>query len=429
MATLYVYMNGREVGEYTQARSGEQVFSYADSWLGNSSAIPVSLSLPLTEKNHKGATVINYFDNLLPDNKEIKDRIQARVGAKTSRPFDLLAEIGRDCIGAIQLLSEKRSVDVRKIEGKRLTEKEIANELRNYKSLPLGMKEGDDFRISLAGAQEKTALLFYEDCWQKPIGVTPTTHIFKLPIGKLEHSGVDLSESVENEWLCLKLLEGFGIQVADAKMVRFEEQKALVVKRFDREMANRDNWIIRRPTEDMCQAHGVSPALKYEADGGPGIQAIMYLLQGSQNPEYDRRQFMKCVFVFWLMAAIDGHAKNFSIYLRGGGRFGLTPKYDVLSAFPMVETKQIEFKKLKMAMALHGKNNHYVVNEIMPRHWIEQAKRCSFPESEMESIIHSVTGSLDEVIGAVSSQLPKEFPQHISQPIFDGMKNQARRYL
>jgi len=154
MATLYVYMNGSEVGEYTQARNGEQQFSYADTWLANSKAIPVSLSLPLTEKMHKGAAVINYFDNLLPDSRYIKERIQARVGAKTSRPFDLLTEIGRDCIGAIQLLTGNQAVKVRKIEGTPLTEKAVADVLRNYRTLPLGMKKVDDFRISLAGAQE-----------------------------------------------------------------------------------------------------------------------------------------------------------------------------------------------------------------------------------------------------------------------------------
>ncbi len=427
MATLYVYMNGREVGEYTQARGGEQKFSYADSWLANSSAIPVSLSLPLTEKAHKGAAVVNYFDNLLPDSRDIKERIQARVGAKSSRPFDLLAEIGRDCIGAIQLLSDKQAVNVRKIKGKPLTEAEIAHELRNYRTIPLGMKRDEDFRISLAGAQEKTALLLHDDCWQKPMGSTPTTHILKLPIGKLEQSGVDLSESVENEFLCLRLLKEFGMHVAEAEIQQFEDQKTLVVKRFDRELERGGKWIIRLPAEDMCQAHGISPGLKYEADGGPGIKDIMNLLLGSQNAEDERRHFMKSVFLFWLMGAIDGHAKNFSIFLRSGGRFKLTPLYDVLSAFPMVETRQIEFKELKMAMALHGKNNHYHAQKILARHWYDEAKSCSFPDSEMEGIFESVAGNVERAIEVVASNLPDGFPEKISLPIFDGMRKQARK--
>jgi len=181
MPTLYVYMNSNEVGEYTQAKGGAQKFIYSDSWLENKNAIPISLSLPLTEKKHKGEAVFNYFDNLLPDNREIRDRIQARVGARTSQAFDLLAEIGRDCVGAIQLLSDRAEVNVKKIEGTPLSETEIANELRDYKNKPLGMMKDDDFRISIAGAQEKTAFLLHEEKWQKPKGTTPTTHIFKLP--------------------------------------------------------------------------------------------------------------------------------------------------------------------------------------------------------------------------------------------------------
>ena len=51
-----------------------------------------------------------------------------------------------------------------------------------------------EFRISLAGAQEKTALLMHDGQWQRPIGATPTTHIFKLPVGRIEHAGIELSD-------------------------------------------------------------------------------------------------------------------------------------------------------------------------------------------------------------------------------------------
>jgi len=64
MPSLFVYMNGYEVGEYTQISSGAQAFHYFDSWLERGNAIPISLSMPLTDKNHKGSVVYNYFDNL-----------------------------------------------------------------------------------------------------------------------------------------------------------------------------------------------------------------------------------------------------------------------------------------------------------------------------------------------------------------------------
>lgn len=44
---------------------------------------------------------------------------------------------------------------------------------------PLGMQDEDDFRLSIAGAQEKTAFLQINKQWQLPLGPTPSSHIFK----------------------------------------------------------------------------------------------------------------------------------------------------------------------------------------------------------------------------------------------------------
>ena len=67
------------------------------------------------------------------------------------------------------------------------------------------------------------------------------------------------------------------------------------------------------PQEDMCQALGVGPGLKYQADGGPGITDIMQVLLGAENADADRERFIQSQVLFWLLAAIDGHAKNFSL--------------------------------------------------------------------------------------------------------------------
>lgn len=428
MASLFVYMNGYEVGAYFQHRSGAQEFIYSDSWLKRSGAVPLSLSLPLTDKTHKGDIVYNYFDNLLPDSMVIRNRIQARFGAPTNQPFDLLSYIGRDCVGAIQLLSEKAEVDVKKIAGIPLNNKTIADELKNYKTSPLGMSKNLDFRISIAGAQEKTALLWHDKQWQRPTGTTPTTHIFKLPIGQIEHAGIDLTDSVENEWLCLEILRSFGLPVPAISIERFKNTKVLVIERFDRELAKDGSWIIRHPQEDMCQANGVAPALKYESDGGPGIATIMERLKSSLRPEIDRKQFMKTVFLFWLLGAIDGHAKNFSIFLKAGGRFELTPVYDVISAYPIAEKHQLEYRNLKMAMALRGKNKHYKWHEIMPRHWFDESRKVDFPESEMQTIIEQTISSVESVIADVISRLPANFPDDIANPIFNGIRKIAGKF-
>ena len=119
-------------------------------------------------------------------------------------------------------------------------------------------------------------------------------------------------------------------------MAQFEDQHVLVVERFDRRLALSRDWWIRLPQEDLCQATATPPGQKYQADGGPDIPDLMSLLLGSREARSDRRTFFAAQILFWLLAAIDGHAKNFSIFIEAGGRFSLTPLYDVISAYPVM---------------------------------------------------------------------------------------------
>ncbi len=429
-STLGVWMNGIRVGELIHQSSGALSFVYLQQWLNIGGARPISLSMPLRQEAYSGELVFNYFDNLLPDNRQIRDRIQARFKAPTSHPFDLLSAIGMDCVGAVQLAPNDRSPkDVHRIEAVPLTDSQIARLIKSYRAAPLGMgkEEGEAFRISIAGAQEKTALLWNENHWHRPLGATPTTHIFKLPIGKVEHSGMDLTESCENEWLCSRIADAFGLPVCHTEIATFEGAKVLVVERFDRRW-NKD-WIVRLPQEDMCQALGVSPNLKYESDGGPGIGDIMRFLLQSHEAKKDREQFFKSQILFWLVAGIDGHAKNFSIFIEPEGRFRMTPLYDIMSAYPLLNSGQLQVKKIKMAMALIGKNRHYRWHNVQPRHFLSTAKQVGFHQNSAQILFSEMLGSVDEVIERVEEQIPADFPTGISVPIFNGMRKQRDRGL
>jgi len=420
---LGIWMNGHHVGELKKASDGALSFTYTEDWLAIPAARPISLSLPLRASSFKGDLVYNYFDNLLPDNNLIRDRIQARFRVTSSHPFDLLGAIGMDCVGAVQVAPyDDALVDVKTINGTPLSNTEIGKLLNNYRTAPLGMVDDDeDFRISIAGAQEKTALLWKEGQWCRPSGATPTTHIFKLPIGKIENSGMDLSESCENEWLCMKIAEAFGLPVSHSEVMVFDEVKALVVERFDRKSDL--DWIIRLPQEDMCQALGKSPNLKYEKDGGPGIRSIMELLLQSRESKRDRDNFYKTQVLFWLLAAIDGHAKNFSLFIEAQGRFQMTPLYDIMSAHPLVANKQLQSQKLKMAMALIGQNRHYHWQKIQPRHFPSTAMNVGFSEIKANDLFDEMMDKVDEVINDIEAQLPPNFPDAIATSIFDGIRD------
>ena len=427
---LHLFMNGQRVGCLTRTAVGQLRFEYHGEWLKSEMRRPLSLSMPLSQRVYIGDVVENFSENLLPDSQPIRSRIQARFSAKSNRCFDLLWHVGRDCVGALQLLPEDAaSIDVRHIDAVELTEAQIADVLRNYDTMPLGMKGDDDFRISIAVARLKTALLRLNEQWCRPLGVTPTSHIFKLPIVKIAHSGMDLTDSVENEWLCHLILKAYGIPVADAEIAVFEDVKVLVVKRFDRRWADDRSWLIRLPQEDMCQALNIPPALKYESDGGPGMERIMTLLLGSANALADRHLFLKTQVLFWLLGAIDGHAKNFSIVLMPGGSYQLAPIYDVMSAYPLLAKRQVEPQKMKMAMAVRGKSSHYHWDKILYRHWLSTAQVCRFPSDEMEMIIRELLENVDRVTEQVTTELPENFPDDVARSIFDGMKSARDRLL
>jgi serine/threonine-protein kinase HipA len=298
--TLNLLINGCLVGYLCKSLGGSISFQYAKEWLDANEVQPISLSLPLHPKIYEGDRVYNFFDNLLPDSTGIRTRIQTRFKISTSQPFDLLRAIGADCVGAIQLCANQTIPNIEVVNAHSLSTAEIAQILRGYQNTPLGMiAEVDDFRISIAGAQEKTALLWYQNQWCRPTGTTPTSHIFKLPIGS--HSNLDLSESCENEWLCLEIVKAFGLPAANAQLESFDGVKVLIVERFDRRWSQDGKWLMRLPQEDFCQILGVSPNLKYQNDGGPGIAEIMQVLQGSRNAESDRELFFRSQVLFWLL--------------------------------------------------------------------------------------------------------------------------------
>lgn len=421
---LDVFLNGRLVGHLRREAGGAVDFLYADKWLAWENAFAVSLSLPLREDRYVGAPVLAVFDNLLPDNDDIRKRLAARTGAEGIDAFSLLGAVGRDCVGALQFLPEGEAPPTQEaVSGRALSDEEVAAILGDLAQAPLGVTAEAEFRISLAGAQEKTALLWWDDAWHIPHGATPTTHILKPEIGK--RGGVDLSKSVENEYLSLTIAKAAGLPCAGARIAAFNGTRALVVERFDRRWT-KDGRLLRLPQEDCCQALGVAPARKYESDGGPGIVLILELLKASDDPEADQRLFLKAQALFWLLGATDGHAKNFSLHLLPGGRFRLAPLYDIMSTQPYVAAKQLRENQFRLAMAV-GKNRHYNVEEVFPRHFVQSAAAAGIGEAMITAVMHDLAGTLPHAFDEVTRALPAGFPDQIVESIRAGMNRRLRR--
>jgi serine/threonine-protein kinase HipA len=444
---LVAWMNGQRVGTWGRTRTGRDSFQYDPAWITGPYTRNLSLSLPITAGDSRLTVpeVGYYFDNLLPDHPRLRERLRQRYDLRSTATFELLSAIGRDCAGAVQLLPRDTEP-----EGWNTIQAEIWTEAhveRHLRQVPLtgpfvtaGTDGPDDFRISIAGVQEKTALLRVGDRWHRPLGATPTTHILKLPMGT---AGLpfDVRDSAENEWLCAAILQELGLPVARTEIATFGDQKTLVVERFDRRWQGIDGdpyapgftapagaWIARLPQEDFCQATGTPVDRKYESSGGPGIPHVLEILARSEHPARDRLTFALAQLAFWLLAAIDGHAKNFSIH-HGRNGFSLTPLYDVLSAWPFIGRgrRQLALQDVKLAMALRGLRPHYLLREIQPRHFERLAGILGDPEAwpAMQALVQRVPSALE----TVAARLPAGFPAAVWDTVSQGLRQQREQFL
>lgn len=419
---LNVWQNDRLVGLWAWTRSDEHRFVYDDAWLAWPGCRPLSRSLPITvTKEITGNVVRNYFDNLLPDSDSIRRRIKDRFSLASGSTQELLSALGRDCVGAVQLLPvDDTPENFNRINCTPVSEADIERYLHSASGNPMSGVEQDDlndFRISIAGAQEKAAFLWYEGRWCHPHGVTPTSHIFKLPLGLVGNMRANMMTSVENEWLCLKILKELGFPVAEAEIATFGEQKVLIVERFDRKWNQEKTRLYRLAQEDFCQAWGLPSGLKYESEGGPGIAQCLELLSGSENAQKDKLTFAMSQLAFWLLGATDGHAKNFSIGINAGGAYQMTPLYDVLSAWPVIgdSPNLISPHRAKLAMAIRSKNAHYKIMDIQPRHWEGLAKQSGVAGA-FEAMI-TLVESIDSALNNIEKILPRNFPFQVWESV------------
>lgn len=420
MPCLNIWIDGALVGEWILSRENVQSFRYDAGWIATGHG-PLSHSLPISaELEIHGPAVGSYFDNLLPERTEKRKQLHMLFRTESEQPFSLLKVIGRDCTGAAQILpADEDPAKFSEAVAGDLTSDEVESMLEGLSESGMGVvREDTPVCATLSGAQDKTTLQLNQLAWRAPYALSAATHIFKPAIGILGN-GIDLSKSVENEHLCMRLTAALGLPTANTSMKTFGSIRTLVVERFDRRWT-RDKRLLRLPQEDLCQALGVPPSRKYQSDGGPGIHEALQFLKASDDPQADRCMFMKAQIVYWLLGATDGHAKNFSIFLYPGSGFRLTPLYDVMSLQPAFATQHIKRNRMKLAMSV-GDQRHYVLDTIQPRHFVQSAQRAGMPVSDVETVfgeIMKAAPKANEILRDGESGIPT----HIRRAILEGFK-------
>ena len=151
----------------------------------------------------------------------------------------------------------------------------------------------------------------------------------------------------------------------------------------------------------------------------------MDVLKWSADADGDRRRFMAAQVLLWLLDSTDGHAKNYSVFLEAKDRFRLTPLYDILSAAPLAATGELSSRRLKLAMGLIGKNRHYRMTDIEPRHFLSTAAAVDYPKAEMLAVLNHFARLTPEVVAKVRNKLPSGFPETTASPIFEVLQKRA----
>jgi serine/threonine-protein kinase HipA len=387
-----VYLHHRLVGNLIQDEHGQMTFNYVDSWVSDSTAVPLSYSLPLAKKHFTRNECRGYFAGILPEENK-RDLIAKNLGISARNDYAMLERIGGECAGAVTFLPKGTQLPERSESYRRLTDRELADILKTLPKRPL-MAGETGVRLSLAGAQDKIAVHLSGATISIPLGAAPSTHILKPAIE--DYKGV-----VFNEAVCMKLARSIGINVAEAQTGQVEGIDYLLVTRYDRSLvadpAGGSPTLHREHQEDFCQALGIVPENKYQTEGGPSLKRCFDLLrEASSAPAVDLIALLDAVIFNFLIGNHDAHGKNFSLLYKGG-QTRLAPLYDLLctSYYP-------ELSK-KMAMKIGGE---YSSDAIGDKQFEQLAEEARLSKPQVKRRVPELADSILENLRQIMANQP-----------------------
>lgn len=398
---LTAYLNGIRVGWFEQLQSGSVVLEYDRAWQQLGGRRELSLSLPKSRKVHSGDGPVNYLWNLLPDNNAVLERWARRFNVSPRNPVRLLAHVGLDAAGAVQLVDSDKhdQAGLHGEDGFELrAESDIAAHLRELRGDPsawVTTQEHEGY-FSLPGAQGKFTLLRTPGGWATPTGATASTHIAKPGVNGLVRSDL-------NEHLTMRAAALLGLHVAHSRVAHFEDQTAIIVTRFDR-APGKGTTIERLHQEDFAQVAGVHPSAKYQNEGGPGIARIAALMREhlGRSAGRDITRFFEATLFNWASLGTDAHAKNYAIVYGwdGNSRPTLAPLYDLGSALAYPEISE---RNAKLAMSYAG---NYKAREIQPSHIASEAERIGLDRAWAIERAREIVVGLPDALSSATAEAP-----------------------
>ena len=395
--TLDVYLHEHLVGNLVQNEHGQMVFDYAESWLANPEAIPLSHSLPLGKKHYNRNDCRGFFAGILPEESK-REVIARNLGISAKNDFAMLEQIGGECAGAVTFIPAGEKLPKREDSYRALTHTQLAEILRILPRRPL-MAGEEGIRLSLAGAQDKIALRVLDGEISIPLGGAPSTHILKPAIERFE--GL-----VFNEALCMKLAHAIGMRAAKVETGNADGIDYLLVERYDRTLSSDLSggipYLRRAHQEDFCQALGIVSENKYQNEGGPSFKQCFALVrETSSTPVIDLQALLDAAIFNFVVGNHDAHGKNFSLLYGGeinsGRQTRLAPFYDLISTVYYSELSP------KMAMKIGGE---YVSDKVAPKDLEQLAEEAGLGKPMVKRRVQELAETVLEKLPEVTTGHP-----------------------
>lgn len=409
---LKVFFGKEFAGVLASTADQGVVFSYDDSYRTNKSNSALSISMPLSKKEYSQKECLPFFSGLLPEG-DVKRRVSDFLHVSESSTLKLLQELGGECAGMISILPENKNCSVQKSYAfnnenyELLDDETLYGFIKNINVRPL-LKAKKELRLSLAGAQEKLPLVYFDKKFYLPKSDAPSTHIVK-PSGDGELSTLSI-----NEFVCMKLAQPCGLNVPNVELKTINNTTFLLEERYDR-IVNKKS-IKRLHQEDFCQALGIMSDRKYQNDNGPDIAKIYSLIQKECTiPLLDTKEFLKYVIFNFIIGNCDAHGKNYSLlYEKGSSK--LSPIYDAICTLVYPSLTK------KMSMKI-GK--HYEILKVTKQDFVELATSINLKSSivlkMLDETITNITNDFDKIRNEKSLAPYQDF--------LDKLENHIKREL
>ncbi len=410
--SLSVWWDDRLVGTLKLTRHGSMSFAYSPSWLAEPGLTPLSISLPKREPRFSERECRPFFAGLLPEEGQ-REAVASALALSNKNDFALLGALGGDVAGALTLWPSDQAHPSVTIEDEPtpLSPRDLASLLESLPKRPL--LAGSELRLSLAGAQPKLPVVLIDGQVALPGKGQPTTHILKPPLARFD-------ATTENEALVMKLAAEVGLDVAPVEARHAEGRRPyLLVTRYDRRL-DTSGRVSRLHQEDFCQAMGIIPEHKYEAEGGPTFATSFELLRrASTRPAVEVLKLLDAAIFNVVVGNSDAHGKNFSL-LYVDEEVRLAPLYDLLctAAYPELSPR------LAMKVGKRGS-----LEEMGVKTWPAFADTTRLGATYVLRRVKEISVSVRDSVAKVAEPLADEFKSEAPRQFAALIQTRASRLM